>query len=48
MKKFDALRQSFDRKFISPDMSRDAPKHLFDLCMCHRYLLFWSEKFEEI
>ena len=32
-KKFDVLRQSFDRKLISPNVSRDIQKPLIDLCM---------------
>ena len=31
-RKFDALRRSFDRKLISPNMPRDTQKHLFGLC----------------
>ena len=33
MKKFDALRRSFGWKLISPNISKDNQKHLFDLCL---------------
>ena len=33
MEKFDVLRQSFDWKLLSPNVSRDVQKPLFDLCM---------------
>ena len=31
--KFDVLRQSFDGKLLSPNVSGDVQKHLFDLCV---------------
>ena len=33
MKKIDVLRQSFDQKLFSPNMSRDVQKHQFDFCV---------------
>ena len=39
MKKIDALKRSFDRNLISPNMSRDTQKHLFDLCMSQIFTL---------
>ena len=32
--KFDALRESFDQKLISPTMSRDMQKPVFDFQFC--------------
>ena len=34
-KKFDVSGKSFNRKLISPKVSRDVQKPLFDLCMSH-------------
>ena len=35
MRKFYVLRKSFNWKLISPNVSRDVQKPLFDLCMSH-------------
>ena len=46
--KFDALRRSFDRKLISPNMSRDTQKHLFDLCMSQKCTFLTGKNSENL